>query len=389
MPPAATTKAKEFIALLLREKASTSSWRYHVGKSAPTFRSLDTSMLCVRTDKKTLKPALFLVSQENKCYFLGTVGSKVQAFYVTHDDLAEITAAPIKNQKLADSLTDFVTTSGRKTIKGSPIHALSQSDQETVFFGSPNFNLFTKLKEARKAKGTPPVVHFLKCAAIKSSDKNQSILQVPIHDDCSGLSNKARTDIATALEDQLDEDTWDSLKSFLEAALPWDATLTDDPTANDSEEHSTETPPDDSSTASTTVPEQIDTKPKKSKSSKWDLDFDKKESPTTSKKPPESWEAVTKHTELAGKLRSHLLKMVDTALEEDKLSKNMEKINRLSELVTAIDKVEKANQTGTHNGKVKNIFFLHLPFTYDILLFCLLLYHSSHQMRKFCSIHKG
>ena len=191
MPPAATTQAKEFSALLLGVKATASSWQYHVGKSAPTFQAFDTSMVCIRPDKKTLKPALFLVSQENKCYFLGTVGSKVQAFYVTHDDLAEVKAAPIKNKKMEDSLTDFVTTLGRKTIKGSPIYPLSQGDQETVFYGSPSLNLFAKLKDARKATGTPPVVHFLKCAAIKSSDKKQSILQVPIHDDCSGLSNKA------------------------------------------------------------------------------------------------------------------------------------------------------------------------------------------------------
>ena len=141
---------------------------------------------------------------------------------------------------------------------------------EKVFSGSASasLNLFAKLKDARKAKGTPPVVHYLKCAAIKSSDKKQSILQVPIHDDCSGLSNKAQTEIATALETQLDEDTWESLKSFLEAALPWDATLPDDPTANNSDENLTETPPDDSSTTSNTVPRQIDTKPKKSKPGK-------------------------------------------------------------------------------------------------------------------------
>ena len=100
MPPAATTQAKKFNDLLLGVDPTASSWRYHVGKSAPTFRAFDIAMVCIRPDKKTLKPALFLVSQENKCYFLGTVGSKVQAFYVTHDNLAEVQAAPIQSNKM-------------------------------------------------------------------------------------------------------------------------------------------------------------------------------------------------------------------------------------------------------------------------------------------------
>ena len=121
------------------------------------------------------------------------------------------------------------------------------------------------------------------------------------------------------------------------------------------------------STASNTVPRQINTKPKKSKPSKWDLDFDKKESPKPSKNPPECWETITKHAGLSDKLRSQLLTMVNKALDDDKLSKQMDNITQLSKLVETIDKVEKANQTGTQNGKVNDIFSLHLPFTYDIL----------------------
>ena len=172
-----------------------------------------------------MKLALFLASHEGKCYFLGTVGTKVQAFYVTHDNLAAVKAVPIQSNKMVDSLDEFVTTSGRPKIEDTPIYPLSQADYEKVLAGSDSLNFFAKLKDARKAKGTPPVAHYLKCAAIKSSDKKQSILQVNIHDDCSYLPNKTRTKIATALETQLDVDTWEELKLFLKPALPWDKTL--------------------------------------------------------------------------------------------------------------------------------------------------------------------
>ena len=182
-------------------------------------------MVCIRADKKTLKLALFLTSHKDKCYFLGTVGTKVQAFYVTHDDLAAVKAAPIQNNKMVDSLDEFVTTSGRPKIEATPIYPLSQADYEKVFAGSDSLNFFAKLKDAQKAKGTPLVAHYLKCTAIKSSNRKQSILQVNIHDDCSNLPNKTQIEIATALETHLGGGIWEELKSFLKPALPWDKTL--------------------------------------------------------------------------------------------------------------------------------------------------------------------
>lgn len=95
MPPKATTLAKKFNDLLLGGDPTALPWRHHVRKSNPTYKALDVAMLCLRADQKTLKLALFLASHKDKCYFLGTVGTKVQAFYVTHDDLAAVKTAPI------------------------------------------------------------------------------------------------------------------------------------------------------------------------------------------------------------------------------------------------------------------------------------------------------
>ena len=100
MPPKTTTPAKQFNNLLLGGDPTASPWQHHVRKSNPTYKALDLAMVCIRADKKTLKLALFLTSHEDKCYFLGTVGTKVQAFYVTHDDLAAVKAAPIQNNKM-------------------------------------------------------------------------------------------------------------------------------------------------------------------------------------------------------------------------------------------------------------------------------------------------
>ena len=74
--------------------------------------------------------------------------------------------------------------------------------------------------------------------------------------------------------------------------------------------------------------------------------------------------------------------MVNQALNDNKLSKHMDNITQLSALVETIDKVKKADQTSKQKGKVKEFFFLHLTFTYNLLL-CMLIYHPSHQMRKF------
>ena len=84
--------------------------------------------------------------------------------------MAEVKGAPIKNKDMINSLTEFVTTSGRATTKATPIYPLSNCDNhEQVFNSIEAMKIFKKLKEAKKAKGTPRVVHHFKCVAIEST----------------------------------------------------------------------------------------------------------------------------------------------------------------------------------------------------------------------------
>ena len=119
------------------------------------------------------------------------------------------------------SLNKFVSTSGRATSKASPIYPLVKNNHEKVFNSISSVNLFDKLQEARKATGTQQLAHCLKFAAIKFNDSKESILQVGINDNCSSISNKARNEIAAAMETQPNMSTWDKMKPFLKTALPW------------------------------------------------------------------------------------------------------------------------------------------------------------------------
>ena len=121
-------------------------------------------------------------------------------------------------------LMDFVTTSRRATSKATPIYPITKDNHEKVFNSIDSMNMFDKLKEVQKAKDTPQVIHYLKCAAIKSDTNNENILQVNIRDDCSRLPKKTRNEIVAALETQLNPETWDKLKPFLKTALPWTET---------------------------------------------------------------------------------------------------------------------------------------------------------------------
>ena len=105
-----------------------------------------------------MKPALFLASNKKNCYFLGAVGTKVQAFYVTHDNLAEVKGSAIKNKDMLDNLTEFVTTSRRATSKVTPIYPISKDNHEKAFNSINCMNIFDKLKGAQKAKGTPQYI---------------------------------------------------------------------------------------------------------------------------------------------------------------------------------------------------------------------------------------
>ena len=128
----------------------------------------------------------------------------------------------------------------------------------------------------------------------------------------------------------------------------------DEPTVNTSDGNSTATPPDDDSSTGSTVPKHVNTKPKKSKISEWDLNFDKKQSPKPTTNRPESWDNITQNANLAGKLRLKLLERVNEALNNDKLHRHMDDLSQLGTLFDTIDKVEKADHTNKETSKVTN-----------------------------------
>ena len=131
----------------------------------------------------------------------------------------------------------------------------------------------------------------------------------------------------------------------------------DEPTVNTSDGNSTATPPYNYSSSGSTVPKHVNTKPKKSKISKWDLDFDKKQPPKPTTNRPESWDTITQNANIAGKLRLKLLERVNEALNNNKLHRHMDDLSQLGTLVDTIDKVEKADHTNKETSKVKIVSY--------------------------------